>query len=350
MPCSIENTAVWTAKCKIWGARQAMIRASTTNEKTTFSSDPFGPDECRWKVEFILNKDGKDVDESPDSPVGAWCVAIKNTYELNSGNDWSRKTSAAITLHHPKGKEDFVRKDRDGTRPILATPNNRYGWSSFTTFTKFKDFIDTDGSVSVTVCLDMALSSTHAHSSTSKEMPFSNILLKDSLSDVTLLISSSCETVTLPAHKVLLASRSPYFNAMFTSGCQESTTPSTTIQITDFPANTIKSALEYTYTGTLSLHKPVDLDAYLDVIRAADYFQMSDLLEYMASQIIDKHLDSHHALRIFGFAIQYRGISDALAERVKGWMRSQWDHLVTQAEFRQSMREVDSSIIAEVFE
>ncbi|KAJ3042821.1 Kelch repeat and BTB domain-containing protein 2 [Rhizophlyctis rosea] len=175
--------------------------------------------------------------------------------------------------------------------------------------------------------------------------PFTSLLLQTFLSDTTLQAGN----VTFPAHKVILATRSPYFHAMFASGCQESS-PSTTINLRTVTPATLQSTLEYIYTSHISTYTPTTLPAHLDLIRAADYFQMTDLHSYITTLIIEKHLSSSTALEILAFARQYRGVSTVLADSVKMWIRSQWDELVDQAEFNESMRNVESSVIAAVFE
>ncbi|KAJ3042823.1 hypothetical protein HDV00_006644 [Rhizophlyctis rosea] len=199
----------------------------------------------------------------------------------------------------------------------------------------------------------MAFSSTDGNTSiASGGTVFGHMLLQDHLSDIGLEVPTAAGMVKFPAPKVILACRSPYFCAMFASGCSEATTSThtTVVHLKDFTPDVIRSILEFIYTNTLSTHQPADLPAHLDLLRAADYFQMSDLHAHVANRTMDNHLSSTSALSIFAFAIQYQGASAVLAERVKGWIRGQWDELVKEAEFGENMKEVESSVIAAVFE
>ncbi|GIY49829.1 speckle-type POZ protein [Caerostris darwini] len=71
------------------------------------------------------------------------------------------------------------------------------------------------------------------------------LLREKILCDVTLQVGSA----EFPAHKALLAARSPVFKAMFTNDMQE--TARNAVDISDLDADTVKSMLLYAYTDTL---------------------------------------------------------------------------------------------------
>ena len=77
--------------------------------------------------------------------------------------------------------------------------------------------------------------------------------------------------MTFPAHKVILAARSPVFAAMFSSRTLENTT--NVIEIHDLRAETIQSMLEYIYTGRVNDIKRSTVELY----RCADKYQLEDL-------------------------------------------------------------------------
>lgn len=83
---------------------------------------------------------------------------------------------------------------------------------------------------------------------------------------------------TLPAHETVLAARSEYFRALSSSGLYESTSSASTIIVSSFSLETIKSLLDYIYTNTLSTPKPQDLPTRKDLLRAADDYQMPDFV------------------------------------------------------------------------
>ncbi|KAJ3042820.1 hypothetical protein HDV00_006641 [Rhizophlyctis rosea] len=138
---------------------------------------------------------------------------------------------------------------------------------------------------------------------------------------------------------------------MFTSGCRESSSfdAKSPIKIENFTPTTIQSTMEFIYTNNISTYNPTDLESHFDLLRAADYFQVSNLHEYRMNRITTKYLNERTALKIFAVANQYKGDHKLLATRVKDWVRSRWDYLVMQAEFRQSMKEVESGLIPEIF-
>ncbi|KAJ3038775.1 hypothetical protein HDV00_000351 [Rhizophlyctis rosea] len=237
----------------------------------------------------------------------------------------------------------------------LSYPNTKYGFKNFGAASKFKQFVAADGSIQAIAIITMKLPATHIRPSIAGKTPFSNLFLQEHLSDITLQIKDSTtdDITNLPAHKVVLACRSPYFNAMFTR-CKESTQPphptALTAEINNFPTQTITSLLEFIYTNHLSHHKPPNLPARFDLIRAADYFQMDDLHSYVANEIISCDLNGESCLSIMGFANGYRGTCGVLAERVTVWVRSQWEQLVAQEAFREGLRKVDPGVIADLYE
>ena len=77
-----------------------------------------------------------------------------------------------------------------------------------------------------------------------------------------------------PAHKAVLAVRSSYFVAMFTSGFKESTQDD--INITDGAADVFEILLHSAYTGRME----ISLDATFDVFEMACYMQFPDVVRY----------------------------------------------------------------------
>ena len=124
---------------------------------------------------------------------------------------------------------------------------------------------------------------------------------KDKFSDVTfnLVASQTCNTkqdshstpVEFPAHKVILAARSPVFARMFEHNMQESS--NNRVEIDDIHHDVFKVMLVYIYTGRVP-NTVGDL-AY-DLLYAADKYQL-DHLKALCEQQLSKNLTVENAAR-----------------------------------------------------
>lgn len=105
--------------------------------------------------------------------------------------------------------------------------------------------------------------------------------------DFTLIVSGE----ELPAHKIILASSSKYFKALFYSQMIESQIDR--LEVNDSKPSTIRALLEYIYTGQirkpdfikLGLENYKDVDFYTDLLIAADKYQHDDLKLFGERQI-----------------------------------------------------------------
>ncbi|CAF0724101.1 unnamed protein product [Didymodactylos carnosus] len=145
--------------------------------------------------------------------------------------------------------------------------------------------------------------------------------LNDSLSSDNMNIEQTADysnrfntrIVQYNAHKLILACRSPVLAAMFTGKTLENNT--NTIEINDLKPETIKSMLEYIYTGKVNDIKNSTVELY----RCADKYQLEDLrlqaeMALMNSISIDSSAeilllaDQHHSkelkLKVIQFIVQ----------------------------------------------
>ena len=155
---------------------------------------------------------------------------------------------------------------------------------------------------------------------------FSQLLLHSSakLSDIQIRIStpphsefdddlpssSSSSPTIFHAHKLILATRSPVFAAMFANYTRETTT--STIEINDLRPHTIQAMLEYIYTGKVTDIKQSTVELY----RCADKYQLEDLrlqaeMALMNSISIESSAeilllaDQHHSKELKSRVIQF---------------------------------------------
>ncbi len=119
-----------------------------------------------------------------------------------------------------------------------------------------------------------------------------NQLRKESqLCDVTFKVGSE----TFLAHRVVVASMSPYLRAMFTCGMKESSQEE--IELRDIDPQAMASLITYAYTGEVL----VTIDNVQDLLPAAGILQLKDLKEACCSFLSD-HMDSSNCLGIKQFA------------------------------------------------
>ena len=98
--------------------------------------------------------------------------------------------------------------------------------------------------------------------------------------DVTFVV----EGVDVPAHRVVLATKSEYFRNMFFSSMQESS--GNKIEMKDVAVDTFKNVLSFLYTGELD----VGLDnSVLALYKAADMYRLEDLKAFCL-KMVDKEL------------------------------------------------------------
>lgn len=106
------------------------------------------------------------------------------------------------------------------------------------------------------------------------------LCLSAEYSDVTFIV----ENQKIPAHRVILASRSSYFRALLYGGLAEST--QTEIEL-NVPLVAFKTLLEYIYTGYLSLSQ-IKEENILDTLGLANQYGFEALEEAISSYLKKK--------------------------------------------------------------
>uniref|UniRef100_A0A7E4VHV0 BTB domain-containing protein n=1 Tax=Panagrellus redivivus TaxID=6233 RepID=A0A7E4VHV0_PANRE len=109
----------------------------------------------------------------------------------------------------------------------------------------------------------------------------SGLHLDEQFADVTIVIDG----VEIPAHRMILSQRCPYFKAMFASGMIES--KSKRIELRETPINGFKSVLKWIYTGVSEF---TDLSTALEILRLASMYQLMEL-GYLAVDYINSKLN-----------------------------------------------------------
>ena len=82
------------------------------------------------------------------------------------------------------------------------------------------------------------------------------------------------ENEEIEANRMVLASRSLYFEKLFKTEMKEKY--QTTVELHDISGTTVKHLIEFTYTGTISLNS----ENVLDLLSVADYLQMDEAKQF----------------------------------------------------------------------
>lgn len=114
---------------------------------------------------------------------------------------------------------------------------------------------------------------------------------ENQLCDITFRINSQ----TFTAHRVVVASASPYLRAMFTCGMKESSQEE--IELRDIEPQAMAALIEYFYTGEVM----VTVDNVQDLLPAAGILQLKELKQACCSFLSD-HMDVTNCLGIKQFA------------------------------------------------
>ena len=114
---------------------------------------------------------------------------------------------------------------------------------------------------------------------------------EEQLCDITFRIGSH----TFIAHRVVVASVSPYLRAMFTCGMKESSQEE--IELRDIEPQAMASLIEYAYTGEVV----VTVENVQDLLPAAGILQLRELKDACCAFLSD-HMDTTNCLGIKQFA------------------------------------------------
>ena len=106
------------------------------------------------------------------------------------------------------------------------------------------------------------------------------------------------ENRTFPAHKVVLAAASPYFQAMFTGGFREN--QMNEITLNDMSSRGLECALDAIYTGEL----PLSEENVRDVLPVASQLQLNEIVKRCA-KFMSKNVSANTCLSFFSLAEQY---------------------------------------------
>ena len=177
--------------------------------------------------------------------------------------------------------------------PVLASINNSYRSSPYPHSISLSRF---DTCISAKVVI---VNVGHPLNDSLRD-DFGALLNKSRFCDITLVASykkgeSSSAPVEFPAHKVILAARSPVFATMFEHDMQERS--NSKVEIDDVRPDVLRVMLAYIYTGRVSNIS----DVADDLLYASDKYQL-DRLKILCEEQLSKNLKVENAARVIQLA------------------------------------------------
>ncbi|CAN1130417.1 BTB/POZ domain-containing protein At4g08455 [Linum perenne] len=163
-------------------------------------------------------------------------------------------------------------------------------------------------------------------------------------SDVVLVASSDegdgTPSLPVPAHKAVLASRSPVFKAMFENEMEESI--SGTIRISDVSYDALRAFVSYMYTAEAR----IDEQMACDLLVLAEKYQIKHLKAYCEKYLVSKlNLDS--SLMSYAFAHQHN--ASHMLEASLSLITENMDKLTKREEYLELV-EKDARLVVEIYE
>ncbi|XP_030074285.1 kelch-like ECH-associated protein 1 isoform X1 [Microcaecilia unicolor] len=160
---------------------------------------------------------------------------------------------------------------------------------------------------------------------TSKAFKRLDELRKDhQLCDVLLQVNHDGQREEFHVHRVVLASCSPYFKAMFTSNFQECCAREISIQ--GVSPKVMHRLIDFAYTSRITVGE----NCVLHVLLAAMRYQMDDVVKACCDFLI-KHLDASNVIGISSFAEQIGCME--LYKSVKEYINTHFSEVTKEEEF-----------------
>ena len=106
------------------------------------------------------------------------------------------------------------------------------------------------------------------------------------------------EGAKFPAHRVVLAAASPYFQAMFTGGFKEN--QMNEITLNDTTSEGLKCVLDAIYTGELTF----SVENVCDIVSLANQLQLNEIVEH-CGRFLTENVSTHNCLSYLSVAEKY---------------------------------------------
>ncbi|CAJ1974289.1 unnamed protein product [Sphenostylis stenocarpa] len=171
-------------------------------------------------------------------------------------------------------------------------------------------------------------------------LTLSSPTLDSSTADIVLVAVDDSDAVPIPAHKHILVSRSPVFNAMLENDMEERR--SGTIRISDVSDDTLRAFVNYLYTAEASL----DNQMACNLLVLGEKYQVKHLKTYCEKYLIAK-MNWNKAIANYAFAYQYD--CKQLRSASLAVILEKMD-LLTQNEYYAELVDTNPRLVVEIYE
>ncbi|KAJ3284337.1 hypothetical protein HK104_010005 [Borealophlyctis nickersoniae] len=265
-------------------------RIQDVNKDGWLVSSIFGPSEQSWTLCLSTKP-------LYTTHLGSFLGVVKSSQEEHN-KGWERNL-ALLEFYLNKRREKAFESRLTSKHTFNETSST---WGSPRLVEKAKvaqDYLQSDGSLHIMCKIK--------YERTQPRFPFAApthhaLLLSEELSDVTIV---AADKISIPAHRALLHP-SPFFRGHTSFSSKQGTKAGKTVK-SDFSSTTIRSMLEFLYTGHMITHAPQTFEERCDLIRLADMYHLPNLHALVAQSIVTKDLTDETALRILKFAHKYGG-------------------------------------------
>ncbi|KAG8442731.1 hypothetical protein GDO86_011508 [Hymenochirus boettgeri] len=151
------------------------------------------------------------------------------------------------------------------------------------------------------------------------------------LTDIVLIV----EGTEFPCHKMVLATCSSYFRAMFMSGLSES--KQTHVQLRNVDAASLQIIITYAYTGNLAINESTVEQLY----ETACFLQVDDVLQLCREYLIKK-INAKNCVRLLSFADLFS------CEELKQSAKRMVEHKFTSVYHQDAFMQLSSELLIEL--
>jgi hypothetical protein len=176
-------------------------------------------------------------------------ASVQDTVSVCLGNNSDSERSIQLTIALLSSRPKRLEMDSEGT--VRIKHGHYYGWQRFVSRAYLLDlangFIENDR---IKFEVSITLSERRSTIKPTVSTDLRTFLMTEDAVGYDVKFSFQNTKVKLSAHRVILAARSPFFNALFNSGMSESVTEE--VKVKDVESKVMKELLTFIYTDSFS--------------------------------------------------------------------------------------------------
>ncbi|KAJ3052843.1 Kelch-like protein 8 [Rhizophlyctis rosea] len=304
--------------------------AKAKKELFKIESDIFGPVNCSWRL--MLKADFSATE--PPTHVSFYVSSVTDAIPRGRDQKLPRIFCWEQCSIHVGFTKLFTPADSKSEFWSMAL-HQTYGYTSALTL----QFAETNLKSAPFLTCSITLAFHATPHSLDCLPPVDQYLEDNKLSDIALNVKTTEKSITIPAHRMVLAASSDFFRSKFDfdeSAGSTSTAAPNQCDINDYSEPCIRAMLEFMYTRRIDQHMPENLDDKLQLIAACDFYQVSGMHQFVAPHIL-QNIAPDNAIQILATGYQFRAISDALAKGAAKYVKSNWTELGSIDAFSDSL-------------